>query len=281
MFRKTSKSRDMTRRLGTIAAVSSVGILAMGGTAAAAVTYDPATGYGFVGKGEVQIAYGWNNSTLQKNAKDVTFTSSQAASQALSQSASQDGTQAVTQSMSQEVSCTIVTGSERRPVRHYRAGDREGLKTGSRDGSRTGSRSGTLAGTLLSSIAYDARVKNQITGFNLKGFRSTAFTATGDNEFGDWTFGSYTFGDATMGETTWGAWDSDPTENPDSCLGDNPNITELSNVITEGAITDGAITDGAITEGAIAYGAVTATGDALLYVNYNGVAVHLPVTPVV
>lgn len=277
MFRKTSKSRDMTRRLGTIAAVSSVGMLAMGGTAAAAVTYDPATGHGFVGKGEVQIAYGWNNSALQKNAKDVTFTSSQAASQALSQSATQDGTQAVTQSLTQEVSCTI----NQKKQTHTRDGERAGLRTGSRSGSRTGSRSGTLAGTILSSIAYDPRVKNQITGFNLTGFLNTAFMATGANEFGDWTFESYTFGAPTMGETTWGDWVSEPTENPADCLGGNPHATDVSDVTTEGAITDGAITDGAITEGAIAYGAVTATGDALLYVNYKGVAVHLPVTPAV
>lgn len=47
---------------------------AMISTAAfAAVTFDSATGTGFVGKGDVQIAYGWNNAQLQSNAKDVRF----------------------------------------------------------------------------------------------------------------------------------------------------------------------------------------------------------------
>ena len=40
----------------------------------ASVTFDPATGTGFVGKGDVQLAYGWNNAQLQANATSVTFT---------------------------------------------------------------------------------------------------------------------------------------------------------------------------------------------------------------
>jgi hypothetical protein len=41
--------------------------------AAASVTFDPATGSGFVGKGDVQSAFGWNNPQLQANASSVTF----------------------------------------------------------------------------------------------------------------------------------------------------------------------------------------------------------------
>jgi len=40
----------------------------------AMVTFDPLTGKGFVGKGDVQTAFGWNNAALQKNAELVTFT---------------------------------------------------------------------------------------------------------------------------------------------------------------------------------------------------------------
>ena len=40
---------------------------------AAAVTFDPATGTGFVGKGDVQLVYGWNNQALQTNALNVQF----------------------------------------------------------------------------------------------------------------------------------------------------------------------------------------------------------------
>jgi hypothetical protein len=39
----------------------------------AAVTFDPATGTGFVGKGDVQNVYGWNNPQLQANANNVQF----------------------------------------------------------------------------------------------------------------------------------------------------------------------------------------------------------------
>ncbi|MFN3514759.1 MAG: hypothetical protein ACK41C_17070 [Phenylobacterium sp.] len=41
--------------------------------ALAAVTFDPATGTGFVGKGDVQLVYGWNNKALQDNAGSVQF----------------------------------------------------------------------------------------------------------------------------------------------------------------------------------------------------------------
>lgn len=49
--------------------------LALASTVAlAAVTFDPATGTGFVGKGDVQLAFDWNNAALQANAGSVTFT---------------------------------------------------------------------------------------------------------------------------------------------------------------------------------------------------------------
>jgi hypothetical protein len=41
----------------------------------AAVTFDPATGTGFVGKGDVQLALGYNNKQLQDNANSLAFTS--------------------------------------------------------------------------------------------------------------------------------------------------------------------------------------------------------------
>jgi hypothetical protein len=43
------------------------------GVALAAVTFDPDTGTGFVGKGDVQLAFGWNNKEIQNNAGAVTF----------------------------------------------------------------------------------------------------------------------------------------------------------------------------------------------------------------
>jgi len=41
--------------------------------ALATVTFDPATGTGFVGKGDIQIPWGWNNAKLQSAAGSVTF----------------------------------------------------------------------------------------------------------------------------------------------------------------------------------------------------------------
>jgi hypothetical protein len=57
-----------------IATVSALAALALvGGVAAAAVTFNPDDGSGFVGKGDVQTAFGWNNKTLQENAESVEF----------------------------------------------------------------------------------------------------------------------------------------------------------------------------------------------------------------
>lgn len=39
----------------------------------ASVTFDPASGKGFVGKGDIQIPFGWNNQALQANATSLTF----------------------------------------------------------------------------------------------------------------------------------------------------------------------------------------------------------------
>jgi hypothetical protein len=50
------------------------GLLAAFVIASAAIVFDPETGTGFVGKGDVQRAYGWNNRQLQDNASGLTFT---------------------------------------------------------------------------------------------------------------------------------------------------------------------------------------------------------------
>ena len=41
--------------------------------ALASVTFDPNSGVGFVGKGDVQSAFGWNNQKLQEQALNLTF----------------------------------------------------------------------------------------------------------------------------------------------------------------------------------------------------------------
>jgi hypothetical protein len=49
------------------------GALATSAAVMAAVTFDAATGTGFVGKGDVQLVFGWNNKQLQDNADSVQF----------------------------------------------------------------------------------------------------------------------------------------------------------------------------------------------------------------
>lgn len=64
--------RKRTFRLPRVtAALLGLGLIAT--AAYAAVTFDPETGTGFVGKGDVQEPFGWNNKQLQDNASDVGF----------------------------------------------------------------------------------------------------------------------------------------------------------------------------------------------------------------
>ena len=65
----------MRKLLLAIVAVAAVMLFSIG-TAAALVTFDSSTGTGFVGKGDVQLVYGWNNQALQANAGSVQFRAS-------------------------------------------------------------------------------------------------------------------------------------------------------------------------------------------------------------
>jgi hypothetical protein len=56
------------KRLAAACGLVSAFVVAM-----AAITFDPETGEGFVGKGDVQLVYGWNNRQLQQNALNVQF----------------------------------------------------------------------------------------------------------------------------------------------------------------------------------------------------------------
>src|SRR4051794_13995537 len=85
--------------LGFAATAAIAAPLALG-SAANAYTMD-GTGKGFVGKGEVQSAFGWNNATMQTNHTSITFSTTQAATQAHSQTATQALSQSLTQSASQ------------------------------------------------------------------------------------------------------------------------------------------------------------------------------------
>jgi hypothetical protein len=115
--------------------------VAAGAVAYAAVIVDD-EGVGFVGKGDVQTALGWNNAQLQANAGSLKFwfTTSGIASWG----------------------CEWWTGPEHNRVYH------------------SNTQFATLA-EVSASIGYDARAnkKGQITGFNLNGFTTTDGTAPG------------------------------------------------------------------------------------------------------
>lgn len=113
------------------AATAFAATLALATPATAAVTFDPATGSGFVGKGDVQLAMTWNNQQLQKNASGITF----------SYESEED----------YSAECEWVTGEGTRGKKTHKVSHKQST-------------------SVVNAVAYDARVKNQITGFNLKGF---------------------------------------------------------------------------------------------------------------
>lgn len=128
------------------AAAASVALVS---TAAwATVTFDPDSGTGFVGKGDVQLAFGWNNSQAQKNANGVTFT--------------------YESDQSYDVTCewTTLTGGKNSKTIYHDVTNHKST-------------------SVSSTIAYDARMKNQYTGYNLLGLGSTVTTGTPVPNIGD------------------------------------------------------------------------------------------------
>jgi hypothetical protein len=53
--------------------LAAAGIALATTTAFAIVSFDPATGTGWVGKGDVQTAFGWNNAAMQQRHTQITF----------------------------------------------------------------------------------------------------------------------------------------------------------------------------------------------------------------
>jgi len=223
----------------------------MGGIARAAVTFDPSCPYqpsnatgacGFVGKGDVQSALGWNNAQLQSKGGpgNLSFSYSQPAAMALSQDGTESGTEAGTQSATQAtsqtasetasqditetLSCTVDTenhsftrlgtreGSRDGSRTGSRSGSRNGSREGSRTGSRIGSRAGSISGNVSYTIAYDPRVKNQITGYFLNRATSSGFVATGAEAWQDWLWGGWDWSNTWSMPDTW-TWDETPTWN--------------------------------------------------------------------
>ncbi|OCA87693.1 hypothetical protein A8F94_07510 [Bacillus sp. FJAT-27225] len=129
---------------GLAAGTLAMGILA--GSVFASVTFDASTGIGFVGKGDVQTALGWNNSELQKNAKNLNFTY-------------------VSEEL-YEVTVEWTTGE-----------GTKGEKTHTVEHKRTASVNGD--------VTYESRKANQVNGFNLKGFENLVVEEAKLPEVGD------------------------------------------------------------------------------------------------
>ena len=94
------------RRISKVALIAAATTaLALGGASAAqaAVTIDDA-GKGFIGKGDVQTALGYNNTQMQANASKLKFTTSQDATQTVTQALTQSGAQSATNRLSSTAS---------------------------------------------------------------------------------------------------------------------------------------------------------------------------------
>ncbi len=146
------------KKLYAAIALALAAMLVASTAAMAAVQFDPTNGTGFIGKGDVQLAFGWNNKELQSNASGVTFT--------------------YTEETEYEAVCTWVTG--------------EGTR-----GEKTHNVKHKKSSDVTSTVDYDPRVKNQITGFTLKGFGAS--TSEGEEPV---------VGGACQGEGAGGTWSS-------------------------------------------------------------------------
>lgn len=120
----------------TIGGLILTGLLTLGvatSGAHAAVNFDSTAGSGFVGKGDVQLAFNWNNTALQKNASALTFTY-----------------EAVETYVVTEYWETLTGGKQPKIVTHEITVPKHA--------------------SVSANVVYDARKANQINGFNLNNF---------------------------------------------------------------------------------------------------------------
>lgn len=128
--------------------LAGVAALATAGAALAAVTFNPATGTGFVGKGDVQTALSLNNAAMQSAANSLLFTYSE--------------------TTAYDVDCyweTETGGPNSKIIPH----------------AVTNVKESSINGT----TTYDARQRNQITGFTLTGYSSVVVSGGAVPNVGD------------------------------------------------------------------------------------------------
>lgn len=120
---------------GTIAGLSMAGLV-LAGSASATVTFDPGSGTGFVGKGDVQTAFAWNNATAQAQVNNVSFSYDAASTY--------------------DVTIEFDTGGVHNTTHHIVTQDK--------------------STTVSASVASDPRHTGQYTGWNLTGLGTTTTT---------------------------------------------------------------------------------------------------------
>jgi len=267
-----------TKRITATVAVTAATLL-LAPAASAAVNFNETTGTGFVGKGDVQVAFAWNNKQLQANASGVSFSFTQDATQAVTQSASQTASQTTSQSFTYYVSCNTAEGKKT----FYREGNRSGVTTATRDGQRVGERAGTLSGAISSALDGDPRQtkgQNQFTGFILKGFKGTStFTASGDPVYQEPIFGEWVWSTDVLEMDEWtSGWKTtgEGKGSPADCVDGEDSDTNIVDETVYGAVVEGPIQYGDVTYGVAANGAVTPSpGTAHVFATHAGVTRQL------
>jgi hypothetical protein len=148
----------------------------------ATVTFDPATGTGFVGKGDVQLVLGWNNAVLQQNALKLSF-----------------GYQVQDK---YDATCEWSTTTGNGKVIYHDVTVKKSVK-------------------INDTVAYDARTHKQVDGFNLTGFGNVSQNidppVIGGPCLGEGGQQG-TWADVTKTSSSGGLYVTDPTNNSDVLL---------------------------------------------------------------
>jgi hypothetical protein len=134
--------RARLRATSVVAASATIALVGLWAAPAhAAAEFDVATGTGFVGKGDVQLVFGWSNAQLQANAGATVFQYNEEAAW--------------------KVTCEYTTSN----------GSKEGVPQ---------EKTTTTTRNVRNSVDFAPRTKNQITGFGFSGFARSGGTLTSD-----------------------------------------------------------------------------------------------------
>jgi hypothetical protein len=154
----------MFTKLSTVAATA-VALTALAAAPAfAAVSYDAAAGTGFVGKGDVQTVFGWNNKVSQAAYSGVTFRYDATATY------SQDCEKHFTKEEWQVVGTEPVYNRLGTIIRHDDIRERVTVTT-------TNAKTFRKTASISSALTFDAKKTGQMTGYFLKEAATEGSTA--------------------------------------------------------------------------------------------------------